>query len=188
MQVEFRAYADDYTVGGATDFEGDRLADFLGAAEALAVQDVNLRALEDGREYDLPAAVIEAEELCVVVAAGPRGNPELRVRTRAYPMRAVVGPYTAAGYFHVLPTADPFAVARHRRVIALRPVRLAYDVGGERVEETHDTLLLMGPKIEVFEPSSDEALGLTRALELALQTDRPLADLLGGAAPEPGRA
>lgn len=179
MQIEFKAYADDYVVGGATDFQGDRLADILGGAEALAVQDVNVRALEDGRKHDLPAAVIELEELCVVVAAGPRGNPELRVRTRAYPMRAVVGPYTVAGYFHVLPTADPFAVVRTRRVVALRPVRIAFEVAGERIEETHDTLLLMGPKIEVFEPSSDEALGLTRALELAMQTDRLPAELLG---------
>ena len=179
MQVEFRAYADDYTVGGATEFEGDRLADFLGAAEALAVQDVNLRALESGREYDIPAAVIEADELCAVVASGPRGNPELRVRTRAYPMRAIIGPYTAAGYFHVMPTADPFAVVRHRRVVALRPVRLAYDVNGEHVEETHDTLLLMGAKIEIFEASSDETLELTRALDLALQADRRANKFLG---------
>jgi hypothetical protein len=179
MHVDFRAYADDYTVGGATEFQGDRLADILSGGEALAVQDVSVRALEDGREHDLPAAVIELDELCVVVAAGPRGNPELRVRTRAYPMRAVVGPYAVAGYFHVLPTADPFAIARTRRVIALRPVRIAFDVAGERIEETHDTLLLMGPKIEVFEPSSDEALGLTRALELAMKTDRLPAELLG---------
>ena len=181
MQVEFRAYADDYTVGGATEFQGDRLADVLAGAEALAVRDVNLRALEDGREHELPAAVIELEELCVVVAAGPRGNPELRIRTRAYPMRAVVGPYAVAGYFHVLATADPFAIVRSRRVVALRPVRIAFDLAGERVEEMHDTLLLMAPKIEVFEPSSDEALGLTRALELAMKTDRLSAAVLGQA-------
>jgi hypothetical protein len=172
MQVDFRAYADDYTVGGSTDFVGDRFADFLGAADALAVQDVNLRALEDGRRHELPAAVIEHEELCAVVAAGPRGNPELRVRTRAYPMRAVVGPYAIAGYFHVLPTADPFAVVRKRRVVALRPVRICFDVAGERVEETHDTLLIMGAKIETFEPSSDEILALSRELEIAIGHDR----------------
>lgn len=172
VQIDLRAYADDYTVGGRTDFEGDRLADYLSSADALAVQDLNVRALEDGREYDVPAAVIELEELCVVAAAGPRGNPEHRVRTRAYPIRAEVGPYAVTGYFHVLPTADPFAVVRHRRVVALRPVRIAYDVDGRRVEETHDTLLLMSPKIEVFEPSSDETVDLVRALEIALGHDR----------------
>jgi hypothetical protein len=172
MQVAFKAYADDYTVGGATDFQGDRLADILSGGDALAVQDVNVRALEDGREHDLPAAVIELDELCVVVAAGPRGNPELRLRTRAYPMRAEVGPYAVCGYFHVLPTADPFAVVRHRRVVALRPVRIAFDMAGERIEEEHDTLLLMRDKIEVFELSSDEAVGLARALEICMSRDR----------------
>ena len=179
MQVDFRAYADDYTVGGATEFQGDRLADFLSGADALAVQDVNLRALEDGREHSLPAAVIELEELCVVVAAGPRGNPEHRVRTRAYPMRAVVGPYAVVGYFHVLPTADPFTVVRKRRVVALRPVRIAFDVAGERVEETHDTLLLMGAKIESFEPSSDETVALSRELEIAIGHDRQAEGVAG---------
>jgi hypothetical protein len=172
MQIDLKAYADDYTVGGSTDFEGHRLADFLGGADAFAVQDVNVRALEDGRQHELPAAVIEAGELCVVVAAGPRGNPELRVRTRAYPMRAEVGPYAVSGYFHVLPTADPFAIVRNRRVVALRPVRIAFDVAGERIEEEHDTLLLMRDKIEVFELSSDEAVGLARALEICLSRDR----------------
>ena len=172
MQVDFRAYADDYTVGGKIEFQGDRLADFLGGSDALAVQDVNLRALEDGRQHDLQAAVIQLEELCVVVAAGPRGNPELRLRTRAYPMRAEVGPYAVCGYFHALPTADPFAVVQHRRVVALRPVRIAFDVAGERVEEELDTLLLMRDKIEVFELSSDEAMGLARALEICMLRDR----------------
>jgi len=172
MHVDFRAYADDYTVGGSTDFEGHRFADFLGGTDALAVQDVSLRALDDGRQHELPAAVIELEELCVVVAAGPRGNRELRVRTRAHPMRAVVGPYTVVGYFHVLPTADPFAVVRTRRVVALRPVRICFDVAGERVEETHETLLLMRAKIESFEPSSDETVALSRELEIAIGHDR----------------
>lgn len=181
MQVDFRAYADDYTVGGATDFDGDRLADFLDATPELEVQQVQVRALEDGRTHDLPAATIQREELCMVVASGPRGNAELRLRTRAHPMRAEVGPYTVCGYFHVPPTSDPFAVVRHRRVVALRPVKIAFDVGGERIEEEHDTLLLLRDKIEVFELSSDEALGLERALELCFARDREAETLAGGA-------
>jgi hypothetical protein len=172
MQVEFKAYADDYTVGGATDLQGDRLADFIDSVHELEVQGVTVRALEDGRAYDLPSAVIPREELCVVAATGPRGRRDLRLRTRAYPMRAEVGPYAVVGYFHVPPTADPFAIVRKRRVVALRPVRICFDVAGERVEETHDTLLLMGAKIEVFEPSSDEVVGLARALEIAINLDR----------------
>jgi hypothetical protein len=172
MQVDFRAYADDYTVGGATEFQGDRLADFIEGVGELEVQGVTVRALEDGREYELPSASIQREELCIIAASGPRGRSELRVRTRAHPMRAEVGPYAVCGYFHVPPTADPFAVVQHRRVVALRPVRIAFDVAGDRVEEEHDTLLLLRDKIEVFELTSDEALGLERALEICFSRDR----------------
>jgi hypothetical protein len=179
MQLEFRAYADDYTVGGATEFHGDRLADFIDAVDELDVQGVTVQALEDGRRHELPAATIPRDELCMVVATGPRGRSDLRLRTRAFPMRAEVGPYAVCGYFHVPATSDPFAVARHRRVVALRPVKIAYEVGGQRVEEEHDTLLLLGSKIEVFERSSDETLGLERALQLCIDRDREAEGLPG---------
>ena len=171
MQIAFRAYADDYIVGGATVFEGDRLSDFLGDVDELKVDHVNVRALEDGREHELPSAVIQREELCIVQATGPRGRADRRIRTRAYPMRAEVGPYAVVGYFHVLPTADPFAVIQHRRIVALRPVRVAFEVAGERIEESHDTLLLMRAKITSFEAASDEAVGLSKALERLLRRD-----------------
>lgn len=179
MQLEFRAYADDYTVGGATEFQGDRLADFIDAVDELQVQGVTVRALEDGREHQLPSATIPRDELCMVVAAGPRGNPELRLRTRAHPIRVEVGPYAVCGYFHVPPTADPFAVVRHRRVVALRPVRIAFDLAGERVEEELETLLILANKIDVFEASSDETLALERALAMCISRDREAEGLPG---------
>jgi hypothetical protein len=179
MRIEFRAYADDYTVGGATVLEGDRLSDFLDSVDELEVDDVTVRALEDGREHDLPSAVIPREELCIVAATGPRGRADRRFRTRAHPMRAEVGPYAVVDYFHALPTADPFAVVQHRRVVALRPVRIAFDVAGKRVEETHDTLLLLRAKITSSESASDEAVGLSKALELALWRDLQAKDLTG---------
>jgi hypothetical protein len=179
MQIDFKAYADDYTVGGATVFQGDRLSDFLEGVDELEVERVTVRALEDGREYDLPSAVIQRDELCIVEATGPRGRADRRLRTRAYPMRAVVGPYSVVGYFHALPTADPFAIVERRRIVALRPVRLTFDIAGERIEETHDTLLLMHDKINSFEPATDEAVGLARALEISMNVDRQAKDLTG---------
>ena len=179
MQLEFRAYADDYTVGGATDFQGNRLADYIEAIDELQVEGVKLQALEDGRRHELLSATIARDELCMVVATGPRGRADLRLRTRAFPMRAEVGPYAVCGYFHVPPTSDPFAVARHRRVIALRPVKVAFEVGGERVEEEHETLLLIGSKIDVFERTSDETLGLERALQIIRERDREAEGLTG---------
>ena len=172
MQLEFTAYADDYTVGGDTEFQGDRLADFIDRVDEVELQGATVLALDDGRQHELPSATIERDELCMVVATGPRGRADLRLRTRAYPMRAEVGPYAVCGYFHVPPTSDPFAVARHRSVVALRPVKVAFDVAGKHVEVEHDTLLLLASKIEVFERSSDETVGLERALQRIIDQDR----------------
>lgn len=179
MQIDFRAYADDYTVGGATVFQGDRLSDFLEDVDELEVERVTVRALDDGREHDLPSAVIQREELCIVAATGPRGRVDRRLRTRAYPIRAEVGPYAVVGYFHALPTADPFAIVDHRRIVALKPVRITFVLAGNRIEETHDALLLMRDKITSLESAIDEAMGLSRALELSMKLDRQANDLEG---------
>ncbi len=179
MWIEFRAYADDYTVGGATVFQGDRLSDFLEDIGELEVEHVTVRALEDGRQHDLPSAVIQREELCIVAATGPRGRADRRFRTRAYPVRAEVGPYAVVGYFHAPPTADPFAIVQRRRIVALKPVRLAFDVAGDRIEEAHDTLLLMRAKITSLESASDEAVGLSKALEVSVRRDPQAKDLTG---------
>ena len=94
-------------------------------------------------------------------------------------MRAEIGPYAVVGYFHTLPTADPLAIARRRRVVALRPVRLAFEVAGEPIEETHDALLLMSAKITSFESASDESVGLSRALEAWMRRDGRAQDVTG---------
>ena len=143
MQIEFSAFADDYTIRGEVALEGERLADFLEAAHDIEVSGLKLRALDDGREHDLPSAMVRREELCVVVAAGPRGRADRRLRTRSHPMRAIVGPYAVVGYFQTLPTADPWTMLQRRHVVALSPARISFDVAGERVEETHEALLLL---------------------------------------------
>jgi hypothetical protein len=68
-----------------------------------------------------------------------------------------------------------------RRIVALRPVRIAFDVAGDRVEETHETLLLLRAKITSFESASDEAVGHSNALELLVRRDPQAKDLTGGA-------
>jgi hypothetical protein len=177
MEIDFRAWADAYTIGGATVFEGDRLSDFLDDVDEVAVERATVRALDDGRKQLLRSALIQRDELCIVAATGPRGRADRRHVTRAYPVRAEVGPYAVVGYFHALPTVDPFGTIARRRVVALKPVRLSFVVAGERIEETHDTLLLMRAKIDSIEPASDAAVDLRSALELSQQRDRQAKDV-----------
>lgn len=166
MRVEFSAYADDYTIRGEVTPEGDRLADWLAATHDIDVTDLELRALDDGREHRLPSAQIRREELCAVVGTGPRGRADRRLRTRTYPMRMDVGPYTVVGYFHALPTADPWTMLQRRQIVALSPARIAFEMGDTRIEESHATLLLMRAKIDSLSDASDADVGLSKAVDV----------------------
>lgn len=179
MRIEFRAYADDYTVRGELELHGERLSDFLAGADEIELGSVAVRSLDDGRTYELPSAVIPRQELCIVAATGPRGRSDRRVRTRAHPMRAEAGPYAVVGYFHALPTADPRLTALHREVIALSPARLEFIVAGERVVETHDALLMIRPRLTHFESASNEDVRLANGLEDSLKVDPQAKDLTG---------
>ena len=177
MRIEFSAYADDYTVQGEVALEADRLSDWLSAAHDLGVTHLKVRALDDGREHDLASAEILREELCAVAATGPRGRLDRRVRTRAYPVRATVGPYSIVGYFQALPTADPWTMLQRREVVALSPARIAFDVGGEHVEETLGGLLVIRSKVDSMHEASDADVGLSKAIEVPAVVDARAKDM-----------
>lgn len=165
MRIEFSAFADDYTVRGDVALDGERIVELLEAAPDIEVGTLRLRALDDGRELELPSATIRREELCVVVATGPRGRTDRRFRTRSHPMRVTLGPYTVVGYFQTLPTADPWTMLQRRQVVALSPARISFVVAGERVEETHDALLLLRDKIESLDYASDDDVNVARSID-----------------------
>jgi hypothetical protein len=166
IDIDLVAYADDYTARGEIMLRAPRLADHLDGADELRLQGVTVRALEDGREHNLPFAVIHRDELCLVAATGPRGSAALRFPTRQHPMRAELGPYVAVGYFHAVATADPRVVALNREIIALSPARLAYLRAGEPIDESHDGLLLVRAKITLFESTSDDDVAVSKALDV----------------------
>jgi hypothetical protein len=177
MQIEFHAYADDYTVHGDVALDTDRLAEFLEATHDIDVDNLDLRALDDGRQHHLPSGLIRREELCAVTATGPRGRIDRRLRTRAYPMRVEVGPYLVVGYFQALPTADPWTMVQRRQIVALSPARISFDVAGDRVEETHDALLLMRVKIDSLEEATDGDVALDQGLDDAIGVERDAEDM-----------
>jgi hypothetical protein len=168
MRIEFSAYADDYTVRGEIELEAERLTDWLEAAHDIDVTDLRLRALDDGREHDLPSAQIRREELCAIAATGPRGRPDRRLRTRAYPMRAVVGPYAIVGYFQAPPATDPWTMLQRRQIVALSPARITYEMAGQRVEESLPGILLLHAKVDSLRDASDADVGLSNAIEVPL--------------------
>ena len=107
LQIPFSAYAEDCTVHGEIALGADRLADLLASTTEYEVRGASFRALDDGRVVEADSASILRDDLCLVVATGPRGRPDRRLWTRQHPVRARVGPYVVLGYLHAPPTVDP---------------------------------------------------------------------------------
>ena len=97
MPIPFSAYADDCTVTGELVLRTDRLSDFLASTTEFEIASPSFRALDDGREVTAESCAIERDDLCVILATGPRGRVERRIWTRQHPVRLRVGPYTVIG-------------------------------------------------------------------------------------------
>lgn len=159
MQIPFSAYADDCTVNGEIALRSDRLSDFLSATVEFEVSGAHFRALEDGHEVDADSASVLRDDLCVVVATGPRGRIERRLWTRQHPVRARVGPYVVLGYLHAPPTIDPLRTTDRRPIVALTGCHVGYTQGGQPVWAESDAVLVNTAKIDLLETASEEDLG-----------------------------
>lgn len=158
MEIRFSAYAADCTVSGELSIEGDRLADFLTSAVEFEVRNASFRALEDGRVVDAASAQLYVDDLCLIVASGPRGRVERKLWTRQYPVRVRVGPYAVLGYLHAPPTIDPFHLADRRAIVALTACTVEYVEGGTTVRIESDAILLNTNKIDRIETASEHDL------------------------------
>jgi hypothetical protein len=157
MQVPFAAYADDCTLLGQLEFEADRLSDYLAQTDELEVTGAAFRALDDGRVVEADSAEVLRGDLCVIVASGPRGRPELRLWTRQYPVRARIGPYGVTGYLHAPPTVDPLNVVGRKAIVALTSSVVEYELGGRTTYEPAEVVLLNRRKIDSIQsvPASE---------------------------------
>ena len=179
MQIPFTAYAEDCTISGEVELPADRLSDFLSATTEFVVAKPSFRALDDGRLVEGDSCDVLRDDLCVVIATGPRGRPERRVWTRQHPVRATVGPYRVVGYLHAAPTIDPLRSTARRQVVALTDSVVEYSEGGATVRIEAATILLNCTKINRLENASDEDIGLGRHLERDVAVDPRARDLTG---------
>ena len=179
MQIPFTAYAEDCTISGEVDLPADRLSDFLSATTEFVIAKPSFRALDDGRRVEGESCDVLRDDLCVVIATGPRGRPERRVWTRQHPVRARVGPYQVVGYLHAAPTIDPLRSTDRRTVVALTDSVVEYSEAGETVRIEAPAVLLNCTKINRLENASDEDIGLGRHLERDVARDPRARDLTG---------
>jgi hypothetical protein len=179
MQIPFSAYAEDCTVTGEIALESDRLSDLLASTDEFAVGTAAFRALDDGRVVEAESADICRDDLCVIVATGPRGRAERRLWTRQYPVRLRVGPYIVLGYLHAPPTIDPIRSTDRRPILAMTSSILEYDEAGTSIRVESDALLVNSAKIQALESATEEDLGLSKDVDLRAGRDPRAKDLTG---------
>jgi hypothetical protein len=127
-EIDFIGFADDCRVEGKVDLEDARLADFLNRNKAILVKDVMLVSTVDGHTKNF-------EEL--------RGDPKRRLATKPSGVAMKLGPYSAEGFMHAPPTANPIRGLRTRpTMVALTDAVLQYESCGEPISEWYRTLLV----------------------------------------------
>ncbi len=106
-EIEFVGFSDDCRVEGKIDLVDSRLADMLNSSRTIMVREVNLASTADGHTKELEKLEISRDELDIVVASGPRGDPKRRLATKPNRVSMKLGPYCAEGFMHAPPTANP---------------------------------------------------------------------------------
>jgi len=143
-QIDFVGFADDCRVEGKVDLDEDaRLADMLNRRQTIVVHGVTLVSTLDGHSQQLDELEIGRDELDIVVASGPRGDPKRRLATKPSGVSMKLGPYSAVGFMHGPPTSNPVAdIGRRQAMVAMTDVVLEYQFCEEPVSEWHRTLLV----------------------------------------------
>ena len=141
--IALEAYAADCRLFGLVDLGDVRLTDFLNATAELRLRDARLESLADGHVMETPELTVARDELCAVVASGPRGDAARRLRTRATQVVVDLGPYHIVGAIHGTPASDPLSgVLRRAAWVPLTDVTVTYRRGPDSVSDDVATLLV----------------------------------------------
>ena len=152
MRSTSYAYGEDCILSGRTVLDGDRLTDMLNENDEYALLGVMVERLDGGPPIEVAEVVVPRDELWLVHASRPRGNPERRHRTSQQHLAIKMGPYTVRGFYHALPGADPVAAIRRRKaMVPLTDARIEYAVAGEQREVRVDTVVVNRDLIEWVE-------------------------------------
>ena len=141
--IDFVGFADDCRVEGKVDLEDARLADLLNRRRSIVVHDVTLVSTLDGHVQEFEALEISRDELDIVVASGPRGDPKRRLATKPNGVTMKLGPYCAEGFMHGPHTANPVRDIGHRpAMVAITDAVLEYQFCEAPVSEWFRTLFV----------------------------------------------
>ncbi len=159
--LEVDAYAVDCRLFGRADLGDGRLTDQLNATRELRIQDVRLESLDDGHAVEADEITVTTDELCAVVASGPRGEPARRLRTHATRVVVGLGPYVVVGLVHGTPASDPLSTALRRAAwLPLTEATVTYRRGPDHVTDEVETLLVNRTLATSFRAVEEEGVVL----------------------------
>jgi hypothetical protein len=141
--IDFVGFSGDCRVEGRVDLDDCRLADMLNGSKTITVRNVTLVSTTDGHTQEFDTLEISRDELDIVVASGPRGDPKRRLATKPNSVTVKLGPYSAEGFMHAPPTANPIrSLNRKPAMIAITDAVLEYDFCSQPVSQWFRTLLV----------------------------------------------
>ena len=161
LELDVIAYAEDCVLTGRLALAGDRLSDFLNAGHEFQLLDVSAQDLAGNSPLDAPEIVIDRDEILLVQATGPRGNPDRRVNTRQNAIRVRIGPYVVSGLIHSLPGIDPIESLRRKRpLFAMTEATIEYSTGSVPKTVQVDAVIVnrecVDSIVEAYPPRADE--------------------------------
>jgi len=157
--VGFDAFLVDSRVYGWVRLSADRVTDLLNASDEVTLVNAQAECLPDGRLSWHDRLVVARDRLIAVRAAGPRGDPARRLRTRLHPLVVQSGPYLIGGYLHVPSGAVPLSeIAARPRMTPLSSGWLEYWSDGRRHDQWSGTIVFNRDLADAIELVGEEDL------------------------------
>ena len=113
--VEFIGYTARCVFVGSYVLAADRLTDAMNRQTSVALTQVQLQVLDPLEFKELDQVTIPRDELLLVHATGPRGDPARRFRAWPHAVIVRIGPYQVEGLIHSVPGAHPTLGIYHRQ-------------------------------------------------------------------------
>jgi hypothetical protein len=152
--VDFVAYGEDCLFSGRVRLEPPRLTDMLNAHDEIELIDVFVERLDGTSATEVREVLVRRDEVMAVHAAGPRGDPERRLRTRPHPLALGLGPYVVRGLLHVPPGVDPVVMIRRRPpLVPLTEATIDLEVGGLAQRRPAGTLVVNRDRVDWIMPA-----------------------------------
>jgi hypothetical protein len=159
--VEVVAFAADCSISARVQIDGDRLSGVLNGNETYHLTSALLQGLDDGRLVEVPDLELSRDELLVIQVAGPRGNPERRVRTVAFPVEMQVGLYRVHGYLHVRPGVDALrGFKRREEMVPLTEAWVSYAMAGTSMRQLFGAVAVNRMWVDWIAEATDDQVAL----------------------------